>query len=77
MGGIGGVVLAIGVLEDNDIEWIESMGMRLNILRWFFDSVCWCGACHTSSSIPSHPKLHPIHSLQVKRGVEMIRVDHG
>jgi hypothetical protein len=23
MGGIGGVVLAVGVLEDKDIEWVE------------------------------------------------------
>jgi hypothetical protein len=46
MGGIGGVVLAVGVLEDEDIEWIESMIMRLSILRWFFHFVCWCAVCH-------------------------------
>jgi len=46
MGGIGRVVLAVGVLEDKDIEWIESMIIRLNILRWFFYFVCWYNACH-------------------------------
>ncbi len=40
MGGIGRVVLAVGVLEDKDIEWVESMVIRLNNLRWFFHSVC-------------------------------------
>jgi hypothetical protein len=33
IGGIGGVELAVGVLEDKDIEWVESMVIRLNILR--------------------------------------------
>lgn len=44
MGGIRGVVLAVGVLEDKDIEWIESIIMRFSIFRWFFDFVRWYGA---------------------------------
>jgi hypothetical protein len=46
MGGIGRVVLAVGVLEDKDIEWIESMIMRLSIFRWSLTFVCWYDGSH-------------------------------